>query len=265
MVDYSFQYEKLNNILKLSTNPVAVKYLTNFTDDLEWELAEKGFYKPKVPLNLCQFIGLARHHSRSVIAVEDNLACKIGALGMGLYPFDEEMKKGSIAIQDGARRNDRLCAEMFRTLPKADYGVIKAIIFAPLQNMSLELDQIIFYGNPLEVLKIIQSYLWTEDARLKISTCGKYGVCVEGMANSWKSGKPSVGFPCRGERASSIVQDDELFLCLPGKYLDEVVDGLEKTRHLLPSPIPFNGVNQFPDFLPDYYLTERAKARQSEI
>ena len=263
MVSYAVEADRLNNLLRLSTYPVAVKYLVKFDEESEWELVEAGFYKPGTPLNICQFVGLARHHSRSVLATSDNLACKIGALVEGFHPFDAEMSDGRIAIQDGARKDEVLCREMFRTLPRIEAGSIKAIAFAPLGNMSLELDQVIFYGNPLETLRIIQAYLWGNSARLEVSTCGKYGVCAEGMAISYVTQKPSVGFPCRGERASSIVQDDELFLCLPGTFLGGVIEGLEKTRHLLPTPMPFNGVGQFPGFLPDYYLTALARSKRN--
>jgi hypothetical protein len=81
------------------------------------------------------------------------------------------------------------------------------------------------------------------------------------MANSYVTGTLSFGFPCRGERVSSIVQEGEMFVVVPAKDLDDVIEGLEKTKHLLPTPMPFSGVDQEPTFLPDYYLTETAKAK----
>jgi uncharacterized protein (DUF169 family) len=152
---------------------------------------------------------------------------------------------------------------MFQTLPRVNFGEIKAIAFAPLEKMEMTPDQIIVYGNPLQVLKLVQGYVYAEEPRFTITTCAKYGVCVEGMAEAYVTGKPAVAFPCRGERVSSIVQDQELSITIPYTLLGDVIEGFEKTKHLLPTPIPFGGVDQEPNFLPDYYLTEVAKKRRA--
>jgi uncharacterized protein (DUF169 family) len=249
-------------MLNLSTHPVAVKYFKSFDKEREWELIELGFYRPGNPINICQCVGLARHHSRSVFVTGQDMACKIEALAMGMHPFDDEMRKGEIAIRDGVRSNPVLRRELFEKMPRIEHGKIKAVACAPLHKMGLNVDQIIIYGNPLQILKVIQAHLWSTGARLDFSTCGKYGVCVEAMANSFVTKGPSVGFPCRGERTSSIVQDDEMFVALPAELIDGVVEGLDKTRHLLPTPMPFAGVDQPPYYLPDYYLTEQAKSKR---
>jgi len=264
MVDSASQNEILNGFLRLPTPPVAVKYLPKLDENLEWELADRGFYRPKNPINVCQCVGLSRHHSRKVLATAQDMACKIGALAVGLQPFDEAIGSGEIGVRDCVRGSDELCREMFETLPRIGYGEVEAFACAPLGGMDLEFDQVVFYGTPLEVLKIVQAYLWGNGARLGFSTCAKYGVCVEGMAGSYRAKEPSLGFPCRGERVSSIVQEQEMFIVVPAEDLDGVIEGLEKTRHLLPTPMPFSGVDQEPIFLPDYYLTENAKAKRHE-
>ena len=264
MVDSIAQYELLNKYLKLSMFPVAVRYFQSLDEDLEWELADQGFYRPKNPINVCQCVGLARHHSRKVLVTREDMACKVGALAGGLHPFDEELESGEIGVQDGIRKDPDLCRELFETLPRIEYGAVEAMACAPLHKMDIEFDQVIFYGTPLDTLKIVQAYLWGKGARLETSTAGKYGVCSEGMANSYVTKNLSFGFPCRGERVSSIVQESEMFVVVPAEDLDDIIEGLEKTKHLLPTPMPFSGVDQEPTFLPDYYLTENAKARRDD-
>jgi uncharacterized protein (DUF169 family) len=183
---------------------VGVKYFTSFDEELEWKMADAGFYRPKNPINVCQCVGLARHHSRKVLATAEDMACNIGALAVGLEPFDEKMGSGEIGIRDGVRGNPELCRELFETLPRIDFGEVKAIACAPLVDMDLAFDQVVFYGTPLEILKILQAYLWERGARLGFSTSAKYGVCSEGMANCYNTKELSPGFPCRGERVSSI-------------------------------------------------------------
>ncbi len=263
MEDAISRYERLNSYLKLTMFPVAVAYIEEYDEEIEWDLIDKGFYRPKNPINLCQAVGLARHHSRKVLVNAEDMACKVGALAGGLHPFDESLSSGEIGVKDGIRGSPELCRELFESLPRVEYGSVKAIALAPLHKMDIDYDQVIFYGTPLDVLKIVQAYLYARDARLEASTSAKYGVCVEGMANCYTTGKVSFGFPCRGERTSSIVQDHEMFVVVPSEDLDEVIEGLEKTKHLLPTPMPFGGVDQEP-ILPDYYLTDAALCKDKE-
>jgi len=263
MPDYVKQHDYLVRTLSLKTPPVAVKYYRDFDEDVEWGLADLGFYRPKAPLNLCQFVGQARHHKKKTLVTVEDQVCNIGALASGAQIFDEIMEEGTIAQKDGVRATPELCAEMFRTLPRIPFGEIKAIAFSPLDKMDLEADQVIIYGDPLQILKVMNGVLYKTAPRMEITTCAKYGVCVEGMASSYISGKPVVGFPCRGERVSSIVQDQEIFIVIPMVLLDQVIGGIEDTKHLLPSPIPFGGVDQEPTFLPDYYLTKAALKRRA--
>ncbi len=86
MVDLIAQYELLNRYLKLSMFPVAVRYFQSLDEDMEWELADQGFYRPKNPINVCQCVGLARHHSRKVLVTCEDMACKVGALAGGCTP-----------------------------------------------------------------------------------------------------------------------------------------------------------------------------------
>jgi uncharacterized protein (DUF169 family) len=246
----------------LTTSPVAVKYYPEVSEDLEWDLADKSFYRPKTPLNACQFVALARYHQRKTFVLTEDQVCNIGALATGAHPFNEVMSSGEIGKKDGVRKTDELCKEMFQTLPRIPFGNVKAMVFSPLDKMDLDADQIIIYGNPLQILKALNGYLYGSVPRIGFSTCAKYGVCVEGMASTYISGKPTIGFPCRGERVSGIVQDNEMYLVFPAQMLDKVIDGIEKTKHLLPSPIPFGGVDQEPNFLPDYYLTPSTLKRR---
>lgn len=261
MLDYSGLYERLQVFLNLPTFPVAIKFLEAMDKEIKWGFADLGFYRPKNPVNLCQGIGLARHHGRMVLLTAEDMACIIGAAAGGLHPFDECLSSGEIGVKDSVRANPELCQEMFQTLPRIGHGEVEAVAFAPLHRMPLEPDQVVFYGTPLEMLKIVTAYLYDRKGRLELSTCAKYGVCVEGMAMGYTTGDLAVGFPCRGERVSSMVQDHEIYVAVPGEHLESVVEGLEETKHLLPRPMPFGGVDQEPTFLPDYYLTESSKRR----
>ena len=114
MVDHNKQHEWLMYTLALQTPPVAVKYLIDWNESSEWDFADKGYYRPKAPLNVCQFVGQARHHLRKVVATAEDQVCNIGALVTGAYPYDEDMEHGEIAKKDGVRKTPQRCERCSR-------------------------------------------------------------------------------------------------------------------------------------------------------
>ena len=48
-MDNVFLNEALKRLLNLPTHPVSVKYIGTFDEDVEWELADLGFYRPRNP------------------------------------------------------------------------------------------------------------------------------------------------------------------------------------------------------------------------
>jgi uncharacterized protein (DUF169 family) len=134
-MDNVFLNEALKRLLNLPTHPVSVKYIGTFDENVEWDLADLGFYRPRNPVNLCQGVGLARHHGRKVLLAAEDMACIIGAAAGGLYPFDKTLASGEIGVKDGFRCNPEFCREMFETLPRIEHSEVEAVAFAPLKEM----------------------------------------------------------------------------------------------------------------------------------
>jgi hypothetical protein len=84
------------------------------------------------------------------------------------------------------------------------------------------------------------------------------------MARGYITKELALGIPCVGERMTSMSMDDELSVSIPINAFNGVLEGLERTKMAAPYPIPFGGMNQIPDYLPDYFLTEYAQKRIKE-
>lgn len=255
-------YQDLNTLLRLRTYPVAVKYFPNFDEDLEAYLMDEGFVRPREPLNVCQIIGLARYYLRPSFFTVEDMACIVGAVAVGLHPMPEKMKSGYIAL--AMRKDQDLARKFIETVPRIKYGEVKAVACAPLHLTTLDPDQVIVYGNSVQVMRLIQAYLWDKAGRVRLSSGGEYGLCGDVMAQSYITKDLALGIPCVGERMTAVAGDDELSVGIPINAFNSVLEGLESTKMAAPYPIPFGGVNQTPDYLPDYYLTEYAKKRIDE-
>lgn len=259
---WSKAYQDINTLLRLRTYPVAVKYFPNFDEDLEAYFMDEGFVRPREPLNVCQIISLARYYLRSCFFTVEDTACIVGAVVLGLHPIPETMKSGYIAL--AMRKDQDLARRFVESVPKINYGEVKAVACAPLHQTTLDPDQIIVYGNSVQAMRLIQAYLWDNAGRVQLSSGGEYGLCADVMAQSYITKELALGIPCVGERMTSMAGDDELSIGIPINALNSVLEGLERTKMAAPYPIPFGGVNQTSDYLPDYFLTEYAKKRIEE-
>jgi len=259
---WSKAYQDFNTLLRLRTYPVAVKYFPDFDEDLEAYLMDQGFVRPREPLNACQIVGLARYYLRSSFFTVEDMACIVGAVVLGLHPMPENMESGYIAL--AMRKDQDLAREFLETTPRIKYGEVKAVACAPLHQTTIDPDQIVFYGNSVQTMRLIQAYLWDKAGRVKFSSGGEYGLCGDSMAQSYIKKEFSLAIPCAGERMTSMAGDDELSVGIPVNALNSVLEGLERTKMAAPYPIPFGGVNQMPDYLPEFFLTEYAKKRIQE-
>lgn len=138
-------------------------------------------------------------------------------------PSGTEMPEGMgryvSSWEDNARRN--------KAIPRTPVG--GAIAVAPLHAMAFDPDVIMIYGDPSQVVMMIQSMQKIEFERFE-SACIGESSCADSLAECYLTGKPKVGLPGYGERALGHVGDEEMVLALPPSYLERVLDGWAELR-----------------------------------
>jgi len=129
----------------------------------------------------------------------------------------------------------------FKTMPRMPFS--GGAVLAPLTTMTFEPDVILIYGDPSQIIMIIQSLQRKEFERFEFACIGESS-CADSLVDCYLTKKPKVGLPGFGERRLSIVTDEELVIALPPKYLKRALEGF---RELQPRggkyPIPFFGVD----------------------
>ncbi|GAI19807.1 unnamed protein product, partial [marine sediment metagenome] len=245
-------YEDLNKALHLRTYPLAVKYFPSLNE------RPKGIAKPKEPLNVCQIASLARYYGRSVYFTVENMACIVGAVCLGLYPMPEQVESGKIA--DFWHKDRDAAREFIQSVPKIEYGEVKAIVIAPLHQdrVTFEPDQFLIYANTAQTMRILQGHLWGRGGRVSFSTGGEYSLCADAMAQSYLTKDFSLTIPCFGDRQTAMAMDDELAVCIPASMIGRILEGMKNTQLVSPYPIPYGSINSTPTFMPKDFLTEYA-------
>jgi uncharacterized protein (DUF169 family) len=135
--------------------------------------------------------------------------------------------------EDNAKRN--------RAFPRIPVGA--AVVLAPLHSATFDPDVILVYGDPSQIIMMIQSMQKIQFERFEFACIGESS-CADSLAECYLSGKPKVGLPGYGERALGHVSDEEIVLALPPDYLPMVLRGWVELRKTgVTYPVAFAGLN----------------------
>lgn len=150
----------ISNYLKLKTSPVAVKFLKSKAD-----FPEKT-RRPSVALGkrvaVCQAVTMARLYGWTVGLTKEDIVCIPAAFAFGYSDAEDTAaalgKLFGIGSYTQTEEIGRAEAQTIQRLAKDEY---EAILLAPLARATFAPDTIVFYGNPAQIMKLVQA--WTYD------------------------------------------------------------------------------------------------------
>ncbi len=224
-------------LLRLRSFPVAFKMLAD-----KQELADIPYMRrPEHKMSLCQLISLVRNFDWSVGADLDDFIFAACPSILGLRELPEYHRDGSFRSivwvqtkQDGRRYE--------QAIPRLPTGQYQAVAMAPLVYEPFEPDIVLIYGNPAQMILLINA-LQFEDYQVMQFFCVGESSCSDAIARCYLEGKPSVSIPCYGERRYGHAQDDEMVMALPAGLMAKALRGLEVLyRRGVRYPISFSGV-----------------------
>lgn len=221
------------NDLRLSTHPVAVKYIKD-----ESEIPE-GFIRPSrigESWSLCQaFTYARRNQEHSAMTKEDNF-CVPSSYGQGWLKasFDEFVESQRLnkwrKDYDSEIRCQIAAGADFATkenLKKAREHI--GFLAAPLTGAGFIPDSILIYGDPGQAGHIVQSLSY-EGKHVITSIFNGFGEsCIKGALKPFLTGTPEVILPGAGDKIISGTWDNEVAVAIPGRLLFYVKEHLFKT------------------------------------
>jgi uncharacterized protein (DUF169 family) len=234
--------------LRLRTSPVAVKFLKDASEFPEKTRQPSSFLGKRV--TICQAVTMVRLYGWTLGITKADLVCVPAALAFGLSEtmdpdaaFVRLFCAGNYSKDEEAARRE---ASFIGKLPKGAYG---ALVIAPLARAAFEPDTIVIYGNPAQVMRAIQAWVYQDGKRIQGNFGGKVE-CAEYLIMPFKEGVPRVVVPGMGDRVFSLTQDDEMVFSIPGKGLNTLLEGLRDAGNKVGAqyPVPFflNFEPQFP-------------------
>jgi len=215
--NWSILIGEIEHILKLKTFPVGVKFLE---DGKETEKIGKNKLRhPNKNSFTCQLITLARTYKYTFHITEGCLspAC---ANVMGFKKVPEIVADGTLHSLAWTKTKEE--AAKFETamsrLPLKKYS---GILVGPQALGLFEPDVVLFYGNPAQMMFIINALQFEDYEKLTFDCVGESSTCSN-LIQSILDGKPSLCLPCYAERRFGHAQDDEMSMIVPRKQVEKV-------------------------------------------
>jgi uncharacterized protein (DUF169 family) len=222
MPDWTQLTKTLESLLRPRTFPVAIKLLEDPSE------LDKSPWIRRLPhkVTTCQLITIVRTYDWTVGAVADDFVSQRCPSIIGLSELPEYIANGTMRsmVWCATVEDARKCEDSIPLIPA---GKFNAIMLAPLVYNPFDPDIILIYGNPAQMILLINALQFRDYERMEFFSVGE-SACADALAQCYNTGKPACTIPCYGERRYGHVQDDEMVMALPPDYMEKVVDGLEE-------------------------------------
>ena len=242
--------QALSTYFRPLTFPMAIKMLKS-----EAEIPEKTrrpYKQTGKKVAICQGIGMARKYGWAVAMGKEDMACALGAAPFGFFQDIEFYNEGNLAAgmftaskEIGKKEED--------LVNRFDFGTYSHILVAPLNRTAFEPDLYMVYGNPAQIMRLIQGALYNEGGAIKSSAMGRLGCSA--IITAIQEGECRYIVPGNGDRIFGMTQDYEMAFFIPPTKVDTLIDGLEKT-HKAGVRYPITSLFDFEATFPESYRTQ---------
>lgn len=240
--------EFIRNDLRLKTFPLAVKFLES-----KDEFPEKT-RRPSIALGkrvaICQGVTMARSYGWMVGLGREDVVCVPAAIVFGFSDSsDAPASLAGLFCDVNFSSTEESARKETSSMSRFEKGEIKGIVLAPLEKAPYEPDSVLLYGNPAQVMRLVQAWSYITGERVSGEFGGKVE-CDEYLIAPFKMQAPRVVLPGNGERIFAATQDDEMTFALPGKDLMDLAKGLKEVGKAIGVRYPITPYQNFQPELP---------------
>ena len=247
MADLKELEQGLNTYIRPLTFPLAIAMLKS--EDEIPDRTRRPLEQMGKKVAICQGIGMARKFGWAVAMGKEDMQCALGAAPFGFFKNLDFFNDGNLAA--GMFTASKEIGKTEEDLvDRYDNGEYSHIIVAPLSRAAFEPDLFMIYGNPAQMMRLIQGALYNEGGAVKSSSMGRLGCAT--IITAIKNDECRYIVPGNGDRIFGMTQDYEMAFMLPPSKVDSTLDGLAKT-HKAGVRYPITNLFDFEATLPPAY------------
>jgi len=249
--NYREASEFIRDNLRLKTLPLAVKFLKDKAD-----FPEKT-RQPSVVLGkritICQGVTMARNYGWTVGLTREDLICVPAMIAFGFSGATSPVETlGKLFCEVNFSQDVESGVKETKSMIRLENDEYGAMVFAPLQKSLYDPDAVVVYGNPAQVMRLIQALVYKESQRISGNFGGKVE-CSEYLIAPFKTGLPRIVIPGMGDRIFSMTQDDEMVFSIPGRLLGGLIDGMKAAGKKIGARYPVTPYQNFEPEFPQPY------------
>ncbi len=250
----------INNNLRLKTPPIAVRFLR------EGESFPENCRRPSTHLGkritICQAVTMSRVYSWLLGLAKEDLVCVPAMITFGFTRASRPLETlGRLFCDVGFAENAESASSETSGMFAMEKESQKGMILGPLEKADYDPDTVCIYGNPAQVMRLIQAWTFKTGQRV-IGNFGGKVECTEYLLASYKTGAPRVAIPGMGDRIFSMTQDEELVFAAPGKALEDIVAGLKNAGKKIGARYP---ITFYQNFQPEFPKPYKVVADELEL
>ncbi len=258
--DFKEMAQFIREDLRLKTFPIAVKFST--TSEPFPEKTKQPSIALKKRVTICQAVTMARLYGWTVGCTREDLICVPAMLAFGFTDAtDPEQTLGNLFCEvEFSQEKDKAILEV-NSMNRLENSKERTIILSPLVKTVFEPDCVVIYGNPAQVMRMVQAVVFEEGTRIQGNFGGKVE-CTEYLIAPYLTGKPRISMPGMGDRIFSMTQDDEMVLSLSKGNLLSLYSGLLNAGKKIGAryPVPF-----YQNFQPEFPEPYQKLARDLDL
>lgn len=205
----------------------------------------------KKRLAVCQGMTLSRTLGWTLGFKRGDHGCPLPKVFMG-HITPDRLLTGSAA--DFYQDEPGCMAAMEASYPRWKEGEYSEVWLSPLANCPFAPDVAVVYGNPAQILALIQAANYGVGTGVRSLSSGRYG-CSTWLAGVVKSGECTYMVPGPGERLFASTQDHEMSFAAPKAHFGRVAEGLRyvRSKGAYRYPVPNMGAMAEPKMPEKYY------------
>ncbi len=175
------------------------------------------------PFRYCNMIQTARLKGDSFLAHADYHECKGGASALGLLECPENIASGSLYFDKLHKCETRdVGVSISENMPRMLAGQTVATYVAPLQDMVVNPDVVIFVGNPLKARRITQAVMYKEGGRSTFNTAGIQSFCADATSSPYLKGDVNISLGCDGSARNAGLDDESVVIGIPFSMMESI-------------------------------------------
>ena len=211
--------QKMEEILGLDYSPIAVKIVKT-------EEPLPDIKLPTQKSRYCQLLMLARK-GQTLMLTAENIACPAAKAALGFAPLPEKISTGEMLCTLGLFTSKEAAAKTMIMTPRIKLGSTKAVVAGPLRDFPIVPDIIVVESVPEHVMWLCLASNFKEGGRLNFSSSIFQCCCVDVTVVPYLTGDINISPGCYGCRQSTDTPPEHMFMGIPAKRMNEIVESLE--------------------------------------